>query len=175
MRAGADLEKRQRDVLVVVVRQYVSSGVPVGSKVVAEHLSEPLSSATIRTCMAELEASGMLSQPHVSAGRIPTDKAYRFYVNQVAGSTRLARATEKFIQDALEAEVFVPEHPMERLWGKASLVLSEVSRNVGLVLGPASGEKLLEHLKFVKLPERRILAVMASKPDLLEHTVVRME
>src|SRR5215471_15495265 len=135
MRAGVDLEKRQRDVLVVIVQQYVSTGVPVGSKSVAEHLPEPLSSATIRHCMAELEASGLLSQPHVSAGRIPTDKAYRFYVDHHAGTTRLTRATEKFIQDTLLAETVVPEHQMAQLWVKTSHVLSEVSHNVGLVLG----------------------------------------
>ena len=73
------LGKRQGEVLAAAVRLFVATGVPAGSKAVAEKLQEPWSSATIRSVMAELEQAGFLHQPHVSAGRIPTDKAYRYY------------------------------------------------------------------------------------------------
>ena len=78
MRAEPNLEKRRREVLSAVVRQYIVSRSPVGSKVVALETTEILSPATIRHVMAQLEAEGFLEQPHTSAGRIPTDKAYRY-------------------------------------------------------------------------------------------------
>jgi heat-inducible transcriptional repressor len=171
MRGEHELEKRQREVLTALVRQFIPSGVPVGSKTLAGHLPEPLSSATIRNAMAELEAKGYLTQPHVSAGRVPTDKAYRFYVDRVLGSTRLGSATEKYIDETLRRD----PGPFEQLMARTSRLLSEVSHNVGLVLAPALEEKLLEHIKFVMLPERRVLVVIVSKPDLMESKIIRLE
>ena len=78
-----DLPKRDREILVALIRQFISSGFPVGSKSLAASSPEPLSSATIRNVMSELEAGGFLAQPHISAGRVPTEKAYRFYVDCV--------------------------------------------------------------------------------------------
>jgi heat-inducible transcriptional repressor len=171
MTSKPELGEREMAILATVVRQYISSGVPVGSKAVSDQSSEPLSPATIRNCMADLEYSGFLKHPHVSAGRIPTDKAYRFYVDRMVGASRLPRETETYIENNLTSEALDPQ----RLMGKISHVLAEVSHNVGLVLGPALEEKVLEHVKFVKLPDHRILAVIVSKPDLVENRIVRLE
>lgn len=166
-----ELDKRAREILSSVIRLYVSSGVPVGSKSVAEELTESLSSATIRNIMAELKATGFLEQPHVSAGRVPTDKAYRFYVDRAERASRLSPAAERYIHDNLDARAKSPEQLMTNI----SFILSELSHNVGLVLGPALEEKLLEHVKFVALPERRVLAVIVSKPELIENKVIRLD
>jgi heat-inducible transcriptional repressor len=171
MRNQQVLDDRQKMLLETVVRHYITSGVPVGSKAVADRWPEALSPATIRNCMAELENQGFLKHPHVSAGRVPTDKAYRFYVDRILGSTRLSPETETYIKENLVSEELDPE----RLMGKVSHVLAEVSHNVGLVLGPALEEKLLEHVKFVKLPDRRILALIVSKPDLVENRIIRLD
>jgi heat-inducible transcriptional repressor len=189
MSGERDLERRQREILATIIRQYVSRGVPVGSKAIVEQLPESLSSATIRSVMAELEEAGYLAQPHVSAGRVPTDKAYRFYVDRITGTTPLAADLENYILVSLDArperrhgegeadetagKAEPPDLLMQQLLTKVSRVLAEVSHNVGLVLGPAPEEKILEHVKFVKLPERRILTVIVSKPDLVENNVVR--
>ena len=109
--------------------------------------------------MVLLETEGYLTQPHTSAGRVPTDKAYRFYVNGVSSTGRLTRATEAYIDETLGKNAAGPEE----LMAQTCRLLSEVSRNVGLVLGPALEEKLLEHIKFVRLPEKRVLAVIVSK------------
>ena len=171
MRDRIGLERRQCDVLISVIRRYVSTGAPVGSKSVAEDLNEPLSSATVRNTMAELESAGYLEQPHVSAGRVPTDKAYRFYVDRVAGAYSLRPEVARYIHAALEVGSIAPEELMTR----TSQVLSELSQNVGLVLAPASSEKLLEHVKFVALPDRRVLAVIVSRPDVVENRVIRLD
>jgi heat-inducible transcriptional repressor len=166
-----ELDVRQKMILEEVVRQYISSGAPVGSKAVADRSAQAVSPATIRNCMAELEDQGFLKHPHVSAGRVPTDKAYRFYVDRILGATRLPPETESYIKENLASEVLDPE----KLMGRVSHVLAEVSHNVGLVLGPALEEKVLEHVKFVKLPDHRVLAVIVSKPDLVENRIIRLD
>ena len=171
MRSQIDLPTRDREILVALIRQFITSGLPVGSKALAVQLPEPLSSATIRNVLATLEESGFLLQPHVSAGRMPTEKAYRFYVDRVVAGARLTPDTEKYIDLTLRSD----GNRLERLMIKASRTLSEVSHNVGLVLAPALQEKLLEHIKFVNLPDHRVLVVIVSKPDLVENRVVRLE
>jgi len=171
MRDADDLAKRESEILGALVRLFITSGVPIGSKSLSGLLSEPLSSATVRHVMSVLEARGFLSQPHVSAGRIPTDKAYRFYVDQMMGDARLTPETEKYIEEALRTATGA----LEQLMIKASRIVSEVSNNVGLVLAPPLEEKLLECIKFVTLPERRVLVVIVSKPDVVESKVVRLE
>ena len=171
MRDPAELPRRERDILVALVRQFIATGAAVGSKTLAEKLPGAPSSATIRNVMANLESQGYLSQPHISAGRVPTDKAYRYYVDCTASSWRLAPATQAYIRERLRAESGALEHMMS----SASRVLSEVSHNVGLALAPALEEKVLEHIKFVLLPDRRILVVIVSKPDLVESKLIRLE
>jgi heat-inducible transcriptional repressor len=171
MTSWHDLGRREREVLATLVRQYVATGLPVGSKAVADRLSEPLSSATIRSLMAELEAAGLLRQPHVSAGRIPTDQAYRFYVDHVAETKSLGVATQKYIDESLSPQADSPEELLARI----SRILSEVSHNVGMVLGLPPEDKLLEHIKFVKLPGSRVLAVIVLKPDLIQNKVIRLD
>jgi len=171
MRSEPNLEKRRRDVLSAVVRHYIASGLPVGSKTVATETLEALSPATIRSVMSQLEDEGFLEQPHTSAGRIPTDKAYRFYVDRLMQMARLTPALAKFIDESLSGD----EVANEDLMARASHVLAEVSSNVGLVLGPALEEKLLEYIKFIKLPDHRVLVVIVSRPNLVENKVLRLD
>ncbi|MGH9351309.1 MAG: heat-inducible transcriptional repressor HrcA [Terriglobia bacterium] len=171
MTEETDLGARHQEILAVLVRLYVSTGEPVGSKAVAGRCHPSLSSATIRSVMAELEVAGFLTHPHTSAGRIPADKAYRFYVDRLTEPACLGAAIEKYIEETLSAE----EVPTDEFMERVSLLLSEVSNNLGLVLGPSLEEKLLEHIKFVRLPDARVLAVIVSKPDLIENKVFRLE
>jgi heat-inducible transcriptional repressor len=171
MRDRGEVARRERDILVAIVRQFIETGAAVGSKSVAVKLTETLSSATIRNVMVGLESRGYLSQAHISAGRVPTDKAYRYYVDRTVRSSRLAPATEEYIHATLRAE----SGAWEQMMSSASRVLSEVSHNVGLALAPALEEKVLEYIKFVLLPDYRILVVVVSKPDLVESKVVRLE
>ncbi len=171
MRDDGELDNREQEVLAMIIRQYVIMGVPVGSKTVAAQFPEPLSPATIRNIMADLEAAGYLTQPHTSAGRVPADKAYRFYVDRISRPARLTPALERYIEDSLAAESVSTDELMEKI----SVILSEVSSHLGVVLGPALEEKLLEHIKFVLLPDHRVLAVIVSRPDLIENKIFRLE
>jgi len=165
------LDKRHGEILAAVVRLFVATGVPAGSKAVADKLEELWSSATVRNVMSELEDLGYLSQPHISAGRIPTDRAYRYYVDWLAESPRLSRELAQSIEESLGRGGDLPEQLMARTCS----VLAEITSNVGVVLGPPLEEKLIEHIKFVKLPDRRVLAVIVSKPDLIENKVIVLE
>ena len=165
------LSKRHEEILAAIIRRYVERRVPVGSKSVSRSLGELLSPATVRNCMVDLEAAGLLEQPHVSAGRIPTDRAYRLYVDRWMGSGRLKPSTQRYIADSLRPHCSA----LETLMATASQVLAEVSRNVGVVLGSPLDEKILEHVKFIKLPDCRVLAVIVSKPDRVENKVIRVE
>jgi heat-inducible transcriptional repressor len=171
MMGQIDLSSRYREILVALVRQFIASGFPVGSKALAAQMPTPVSSATVRSAFGVLEDGGFLVQPHISAGRVPTEKAYRFYVDRVVTGARLSPDTERYIDQTLGSD----GDRLERLMVKASRTLSEVSRNVGLVLAPTLEEKLLEHLKFINLPDHRVLVVIVSKPDLVENRVVRLE
>jgi heat-inducible transcriptional repressor len=166
-----ELGNRHQEILATIIRLYVSTGSPVGSKAVAALFPEPLSPATIRNVMAELETEGYLIQPHTSAGRIPADKAYRFYVDRLRNYARLGPLTEKYIDESLGTS----RVPIEELMMRTSLILSEVSKHLGVVLGPSLEEKLLEQVKFVRLTDRRVLAVIVSRPDLIENRVFHFE
>ncbi len=171
MMGQIDLSIRCREILVALIRQFIANGSPVGSKSLAAQMPVPVSSATIRSLLVELEEDGFLEQPHISAGRVPTEKAYRYYVDRVAAGGRLGPETEHYIDQALRSA----SDRLERLMVKASRTLSEISQNVGLVLAPALEEKLLEHIKFINLPDQRVLVVIVSKPDLVENRVIRLE
>src|ERR1039458_2425445 len=171
MQGQSDLSNRCREILVALVRDFIANGAPVGSKALAAQMPEQLSPATVRSVMVMLEEGGFLMQPHISAGRVPTEKAYRYYVDRVVTGLRLAPDTERYIDQSLCSD---GDH-LERLMVRASRTLSEVSRNVGLVLAPALEEKLLEHIKFINLPDHRVLVVIVSKPDLVENRVIRLD
>ncbi len=166
-----ELDDRQQEVLATIIRRYVATGSPVGSKAVAAEFQEALSSATIRNLMADLEIAGYLVQPHTSAGRVPADKAYRFYVDSLAWRCALGATTEQYIDDQLGSEPISADEFMERI----SQILSKVSSHLGIVLAPALEERLLEQIKFVKLPDRRVLAVIVSRPDLIENRLFSVE
>ncbi len=171
MKWQVELTNRDKQVLAALIRQFIASGSPVGSKALAAQLPVQVSSATIRSVLGALEDYGFLTQPHISAGRVPTEKAYRFYVDTVVSGARLSPDTERYIDRSLSPG----RHGLERLMVDASRTLSEVSRNVGLVLAPALEEKLLEHVKFVNLPDHRVLVVIVSKPDVVENRVVHLD
>lgn len=123
------MTERQNQILQAIVEQYAEVASPVGSSLLAKLFN--VSSATIRSEMAELEKLGFISQPHTSAGRIPTDKGYRFYVNSLAENNVNGLAVEKRLQRALTARVSTNSVP-ERTIKNAVDTLVELTHNLGL-------------------------------------------
>src|SRR5438132_2100722 len=163
------LDERPREILRLIIRSYVTSGEPVGSRTLAKSIEWRLSPATIRNIMSDLEDDGYLAQPHTSAGRIPSEKGYRFYVDNLGDSGKVSKADERYISRML-AESESPEDVMSR----ASMVLSTISKNVGIVIAPPMAATVLKHIEFVDLTDGKILVVFVSKSGLLQRKLIRV-
>jgi heat-inducible transcriptional repressor len=149
------MDARHRDVLVAVIREYIDSTEPVGSRNLAQRHFPNLSAATLRNVMADLEEMGYLVQPHTSAGRVPTDKAYRFYVESFppAPSAKAAMTS-----DTLPARRSGIDGFMER----TSSHLSSATRLTGLLLAPPLKKTTLARVELIRLEDDRPLVVMVT-------------
>jgi heat-inducible transcriptional repressor len=150
-------QKRHQQILTDVVRTYIETGEPVSSRSVVTRHVEPLSSATVRNVMADLEGEGFLYQPHTSAGRVPTAAAYRFFVEQVTAQATASPEDRQWIRREL-ATAQTPEAVMER----ASHVLAAVSRGLGIFISPPLASSVVEHLRFLLVPDNRVLVVLVT-------------
>src|SRR5918998_1006653 len=169
-------DARGQFVLGEIIREHLRTGDPVGSKTVAERCANSAgwSAATIRNVMAELEDAGLVEQPHTSAGRVPTDKGYRFYVDHIVGAARLSKNDLDAIDRALGAELSADGAGQGRLMERVSHLLSELSENVGIVVSPPLAESRLQHIEFSALADGRVLAVMVFAPNVVQHKIVRV-
>src|SRR3712207_352902 len=126
--------------------------------------------------MGELEEAGLVEQPHTSAGRVPTDKGYRFYVDHmVGGEARVPRADMTAIDRTLglaggDAAQQTPGRLMERV----SHLLSELSENVGIVVSPPVADSLLEHIEFMPLGDGRVLVVLVLGSNVVQNKIIRV-
>ncbi len=139
------------------MRAYIETGEPVSSRAIVRLHAEPLSPATMRNIMADLEDEGYLYQPHTSAGRVPTASAYRFYVEQIATQATPRVEDRAWIRRELESAT-TPEGVMER----ASQVLAAVSRGLGIIVSPPLSRTVVEHIRFLLLPDSRVLVVLVA-------------
>ena len=170
----SELDSRAEALLAALIKEHVITGEAVGSRVLSDRFSHGYgwSPATIRNVMGDLEEGGLVEQPHTSAGRVPTDKGYRYYVDNMLGEARLSRGDLKAIDDlfALRADTGSSADFMET----ASHVLSALSQNVGIVVSPSLAENRLKHIEFVQLPDKRILVVLVSTSNIIHNKVIRL-
>jgi heat-inducible transcriptional repressor len=169
------LDSRTEVVLAALIKEHLVTGEAVGSRVLSDRFSHGYgwSPATIRNVMGELEESGLVEQPHTSAGRIPTDKGYRYYVDNMLGEARLSRSDLKAIDQLFFANDIDAAASPDRLMETASHVLSALSQNVGIVVSPSLAENRLKHIEFVQLPDKRILVVLVSMANIIHNKVIR--
>src|SRR5215467_5507314 len=163
------VDERPREILKLIIRSYITSGEPVGSRTLSKVMASKLSPATIRNIMSDLEEAGYLTQPHTSAGRVPSEKGYRFYVDNLAESGRLSKSDERYISRML----YESESP-EDVMSRASVVLSRISKNVGIVVAPPMASTVLKHIEFVDLTDGKILVVFVSTTGLLQRKLIRV-
>src|SRR6202051_4715387 len=170
MPSDPNIGKREREVLTAIVETFISTGEPVGSRTLSRSNREGLSAATIRNVMADLSDAGFLEQRHTSSGRIPTTDAYRYYVEQISGTAKLAPQEENMISDSLAGITDVQEF-MER----TSHVLSLISRNVGVTVATRGSKNALEHVYFSRLGEQKVLAVLVTRSGVVRDRVLRLD
>jgi heat-inducible transcriptional repressor len=171
------LDARAQAVLAAVIKEHLVTGDAVGSLVLADRFSNSSrwSSATIRNVMGELEEAGLVEQPHTSAGRVPTDQGYRFYVDNILEEARLSRADLRAIDKVFTSSGVEAATSSDRIMEKMSHALSELSDNVGIVVSPSLAENQLSHIEFVQLADKRILVVLVTTSNIIHNKIIRLE
>lgn len=165
------LNERSQQLLKLLVEHYIRDGQPVGSRTLSRDLGMNLSAATIRNVMADLEELGFVTSPHTSAGRIPTDKGYRFFVDTLLKYEPLEDAKIVAIQ------THFGEHSADHkaLVAAASQMLSSVTRLAGVVTLPRQSHSALSQIEFVPLSDNRVLAIMVVNGREVQNRIVHLD
>lgn len=164
------MDRRAREIFRAIVSTHLSTGVPVGSRTLSRLSRERLSPATIRNVMADLEEMGFLEQPHTSAGRIPTERGYRLYVDSMLQAPPVSYGEERAIREGLLGSDDLPA-----LLERASLLLSRLSRHLAIVVAPSLSQVILRHVEFVVLDGRRVLAIFVSHTGALQSRLLQTD
>jgi heat-inducible transcriptional repressor len=170
------LDERGREMLALLIKTHITTGEPVGSRTISKLTRQGLSPATVRNTIADLEEAGYLEQPHTSAGRVPSDKGYRFYVDHILDQTNLSEFEETAIQHELFGEQSGSNRPgADQLMSRASHLLSLFSESVGIVISPSIAYDIIKHIDFVRLSDGRILVITVSRAGLVQDRLVRID
>jgi heat-inducible transcriptional repressor len=163
-----DLDERKASILRAVVEEYIETAQPVGSGHVARATTVNVSSATVRNDMAVLEQEGYLFQPHTSAGRIPTEKGYRFFVDSLDGPVRLTSGDAQAVRT-----FFAGAHgELERMLRDTSMLLSSLTQYAGVVVGPGHDVATIRSVQLVGLsPRVALVVVVLSNGTIEKHTL----
>lgn len=163
-------ETRKRKLLQAAIYHYVRTGKPVGSQVIVDKYNFGMSSATVRNMLVQLEKEGFLHQPHTSAGRVPTDKGYRFYVDSLLEIQSLAGTEE----DRIRKEYEERSKELEDVMISTSHMLSSLSKYTGLVLSPRLDNSRLRRLQLIPLGGSQVLVIVVSETGLIRHRMVHL-
>ncbi|HEV7645591.1 MAG TPA: heat-inducible transcriptional repressor HrcA [Pyrinomonadaceae bacterium] len=168
---------RREAVLSAVIKEHLLTGEPVGSSTVAEKFARAAgwSSATIRNLMGDLEEAGFVEQPHTSAGRVPTDKGYRFYVDNLMGVLSLSGSDLDLINRSFGFMPLGSQESTDNVMEKTSRLLSGISQNIGIVVSPSLAQDRLQHIEFVSLPDKKVLVVLVSAPNIVHNKIIRLK
>ena len=164
------LSERERQVLEAVVETYIATAEPAGSQTVARRSGLGISPASIRSTMADLEAKGFLYHPHTSAGRIPTDRAYRVYVDAMPGRPQ----PDPDSRDRLELELTAASVASEELLRRAAQVLGILTQELGVAVAPALDEIVLERIDLAPVSSERLLLVLNLQSGAVRTIYVRV-
>jgi len=164
------LDERKQKILSAIVEDYIATAEPIGSRTIARKYNIGISSATIRNEMADLEEMGYLSQPHTSAGRIPSNKGYRFYVDYLLPEQKLNHYEQILIQQAFKKRVL----ELEDLIQEAGKVISELTSYTSIILGPQLETSRLKHVQIIKLEEGKALIVIVTNLGTISHNIVEI-
>jgi heat-inducible transcriptional repressor len=169
MHGEETLNAREQEILHSIVRSYIQTGEPVSSRTIARRRHQSLSPASIRNVMADLADGGYLSQPHTSAGRVPTEKAFRCYVRSL--TTRPVNGIEA---ERVRAELS-EEGTVEGRLGRSSRMLTEITLNVGIAAAMPSTGQILDRIELLELADRRVLMILVTRDHVVHNRVVMMD
>ncbi len=165
------LSDRKKRVLQAIVEEYINTAEPVSSNSLVNSYGLDYSSATIRNEMADLEKMGYLDKTHTSSGRIPSEKGYRFYVDELIKDDNISLEEIKYISSKLESKV----NEIEELTQITANTISEVTHYATVSIGPKSEEQTIEEIKFVLLGSRMLLTVILTDSGLVKETIIKFD
>jgi heat-inducible transcriptional repressor len=165
------VSERAQLLLKTLVEHYIRDGQPVGSRILSRESGLQLSSATVRNVMADLEEHGFVSSPHTSAGRVPTDKGYRFFVNTLLRIQPPGESDVISLQRAFELNADDPK----ALVATASQLLSSFTRLAGVVMVPRQAHAALSQIEFIGLSENRVLAILVVNGREVQNKVLQLD
>lgn len=164
------LSDRERQVLEAVIETYVETAEPAGSRTISKRPGLSLSAATIRNIMSDLEEKGFLYHPHTSAGRIPTDQAYRLYVDSLMRLPQVSASEAHHIREELEGE----RAALEQILSRAAQVLGVLTKELGVAVSPSLDEAVLERLELMQVASDRLLLVLALRSGVVRTIFVEV-
>jgi len=167
---NASMNERERQVLEAVIETYVQTAEPAGSRTIAKRFGMALSAATIRNTMSDLEDKGYLYHPHTSAGRIPTDLAYRVYVDFLMRPREVSRSDSHQIREELTGE----RNAVDQILARAAQVLGVLTRELGVAVGPSLESAVLERLELLQVSSERLLLVLTLKSGVVRTIFVEV-
>ena len=170
MRTGI-LREKDRRILNLIVESYLKTGKPISSGYIAQRSPLPVSSATVRNIMSKLEGHGFLSQPHTSAGRVPTDKGLRHYVNNLLDE---AIIPEKKI-DLLSENLILHKGDFHSFLSQVSRILADYSDNLGFVLSPRISKINFQHVRFIKISEVKVMIILITPSNFVLTEIVQTD
>jgi len=166
------LDERTKQILFAVIQCYINSPGPVGSRVVTKKYSFGLSPATIRNIMSDLEEMGYLRQPHTSAGRVPTDTGYRYYVDSI--STESRHINKDFV-DGLNRKLELLKKDINAFLDEASRMLSSLSHYIGITMSPNAGSSTLSKIELIKYRDDRLAVILFTDEGLIRNKVFSID
>jgi len=168
--SGHSLSERADHILKVLIEKYIDEGQPIASRTLASDCQLGVSSATIRNVLADLEARGYLSSPHTSAGRIPTERGYRLFVDHLLTVTDIEQKSIQYLKSELARE-----SDTRRLAESASHMLSELTQLTGIVMVPGSLKETLRHIEFLPLNSCQVLVILVLNEKEVQNFVIDVE
>ncbi len=169
--AFENLTEREKKILANLINYYIDSADPVGSRVIANKFKMGISSATIRNTLSDLEELGLVTQPHTSAGRIPTDLGYRVYVDYLFKPDSLSQSEKNLISQAVLKE----GRGIKEILGQTCNVLGEITNQLGVTIAPRFEEGILKHINLIPVSSERIMAVVVVESGLARSVIIEIE
>lgn len=163
------MENRKKKILQAIIEEYINTAEPVSSGSIAEKYELNLSSATIRNEMANLEKVGYIEKTHTSSGRIPSEKGYRLYVDELINDKNISLSEIKYIQSKLMARI----NEIEDLTKIATTTISEITHYTTLAIGPKTQMQNIQEIKFVSLGSNILMAVILTDTGIIKESIIK--
>lgn len=163
-----DLEFRRNKILELVINNYVDTAAPIASRTISRCSRLGLSPATVRNVMSDLEDMGFITHPHTSAGRIPTEEGYRYYINTLMQAKFLTEEEKNFI----DKEFCSKTDELDEFFNKISKILSTITMCAGVVLMPVFSKSFFDSVDFISLSYGKVLVILSSNTGFSEHVVI---